>query len=127
MSLSEILKYFIATHIDSVDQLEILLLLKRDGNRSWRAVEVSSALYTSSESAAACLAELSMRGLLQVTGNTEEKLYRYAPKPELAHAVSEIERLYPKYPVSIINSIFSKPKDRIRTFEHLDDEKRGAG
>jgi hypothetical protein len=43
--------------------------------------------------------------------------YRYAPRTDdLGQAVAQLAREYPVYRVSIVNLIFSKPIDKIRTF-----------
>jgi hypothetical protein len=123
MPVSEILRHFIATHIDSVDQLEILLLLKRNFGRSWSSREVGGTLFTSSDTAATHLAGLAVKGLLTVGQNGDETTYRYDCRDaKLDLAVSDLERLYPKHPVTIISSIFAKPSDKIRPFESCWEE-----
>ena len=62
--LTDEIKAFIADHIRSVEQLEILLLLQRNPGREWSAADVSKELYVSPESTATRLADFHARGFL---------------------------------------------------------------
>lgn len=109
-------KRFIADHIDSVEALEVLLLLRNDPAREWSAEEVSRELYTQTDSAAKRLTELQSINLLVVT-DEPNLLYRYSPGTgELDHTVSELAKAYKERRVTVIGLIFSSPSDKIRTF-----------
>jgi predicted transcriptional regulator len=113
MQLSETVQQFVVRYINSVDQLEMLLLLRENDAKSWTAEEIARALFTQAETVQQRLAQLAGQGLL----TEKERTYRYSPRTtDLERAVSELAREYPRYRVSIINLIFSKPIDRIRTF-----------
>jgi hypothetical protein len=117
MALSDIVQQFINQHVHSVDQLEILLLLRRNSTRYWTAEEVSQALSTGTEAVASRLAQLTEDGLLAAMPAGVKQTYRYSARTaQLDAAVAELESAYPTYRVSIINLIFSKPIDKIRTF-----------
>lgn len=109
---------FIAEHIDSVEQVEVLLLLRRSGDREWTADAVSDELRTNPGSAAERLADLTARRLIAPAGGAPERPgYRYAPgTPALDQAVRGLDQAYAERRVSVINLIFSKPIDKIRTF-----------
>lgn len=105
----------IQQHIDSVEQLEVLLLLHDQPDRDWSAAEVSGELRTNERSTATRLADLTARGLV-AEGATRE-LYRYAPRThDLNAAVGGLAREYAVRRVSVITLIFAKPLDRIRSF-----------
>src|ERR1051326_5760778 len=57
-------KQFIAKHISSVDQLEVLLLLRDHPEREWSAQDVGRQLHMSYASALLRLANLRSRGLV---------------------------------------------------------------
>jgi hypothetical protein len=117
MQVSEAVQQFIVKYISSVDQLEILLLLKQDPRRAWTADETARALFTQTESVAIRLVELTSQGLLSEKKLAERAVYQYGPRtPDLDAVVTELARVYPAYRVSVINLIFSKPIDKIRTF-----------
>jgi hypothetical protein len=130
MHLSEALQQFIIRYINSIDQLEMLLMLQREPSREWTADEITRLLFSERESISSRLEELKDTGLVAAKELSGEIRYRYAPRtPELEDAASELARDYPMYRVSIINLIFSKPIDRIRTFADAfrfkkDDEKK---
>ncbi|MBE7553436.1 MAG: MarR family transcriptional regulator [Anaerolineales bacterium] len=113
--LSEEVKKFIAEHINSLEQLEVLLLLHSHPQQEWTAQEVSQELRLSQASAAMRLADLDKRGLLAVR-EASDPLYRYQPqKPDFEPTVDSLAKSYPDYRFTVINLIFSKPLDKIKT------------
>jgi hypothetical protein len=115
--LSETVQQFIVKYISSVDQLEILLLLKQNTHRPWSSDDVARTLATDTASMASRMSELVRAGLICEKPGTPSPTFQYAPStPELHNAVDELSAVYPQFRVSIINLIFSKPIDKIRTF-----------
>ncbi|MEX0714451.1 MAG: hypothetical protein WD278_19095 [Pirellulales bacterium] len=112
--LPDELRHFIAANINSVAQLELLLLLRGSPHKDWCPEEVSRALYTTTDMMAAQLAELEGRGLLT---STQQGRYRYAPgTPELAAIVDQVAKLYKERRVSVISTIYAEPTEKVRTF-----------
>ncbi len=112
----ENVRQFIADYIDSVAELEVLLLLKGTSERSWSADDVGVSLCTSGEMAGTQLADLSARGLLHTQAEIPPR-YQYGPRTkELAHLVSMLDEIYQQRRVSVITMIYSKPVDKVRTF-----------
>ena len=107
---------FIRKHIDSVEQLEMLLLLKRRADRDWTAAQVSRELSSHPDSATARLSEFCSKGLVIEKRSAESISYQYRPIPGLDSTLAQVAQAYGMYPVRLINLIFSKPIDRIRTF-----------
>ncbi len=108
---------FIQDHIDSVELIDVLLLLKGDGSAAWSAEEVSRRLYTSPASAANRLEALRASSIAAATDEPSRRTYRYQPaSSELARAVDDLEREYGSRRTRVINLIFSKPSDKVRTF-----------
>ena len=64
----EDVKRFIIDHITSVDQLEVLLLVRGNPRADWIASGVSKELYTQPEAAAMRLASLQALGLVNRAG-----------------------------------------------------------
>jgi hypothetical protein len=102
--------------LDSVVQLETLLLLHRDPRREWTADEVAKELRINPTAAADQMNILCERGLLTCTrGNGVS--YRDAPhSPKMAAAVDALEKTYAERRVTVITLIFSKPTDPLRSF-----------
>jgi hypothetical protein len=104
---------FIASHIVSVAQLDVLLLLRAAADKEWTVPEVARALVTQPEAAAGWLDDLRQRGL----ASESESRYRYSPaSPELDQIVDELAESYAKYRVAVIGLIFARPSERITSF-----------
>lgn len=98
----------------SVEQLEILLLLRAHRGRDWSAEEIAKELRIAALSAANRLLDLAGRGLLV---EASPGRFRYEPNDQaLGAAVEGLAKVYPERRVSVIEIIFSKPNDVIRTF-----------
>lgn len=109
------MRRLIADHIDSVEQLEILLLLYQHPERSWSAESVARELRISAMSAGDRLKDMARAGILSKVQGAEGE-YRYEPDPQMGEAVAGLATAYSERRVTVINLIFSKPVDKIRTF-----------
>ena len=107
---------FIAENIDAAEQLDILLLLHRNRDRSYTALEVSQAVFTVPASATMRLEGLVARGLLSSTGASDPR-YQYAPRdPTMATRADELATAYQTDRVGVIKLIFARPPDPVQTF-----------
>lgn len=105
----------VASRITSVEQLEILLLLRRERERSWTAADVAEELRSSESSANKRLADLQKGGLIEATSTSAA--YRYAPAADwLGKAVDSLADLYAESPYRVIDLIFAKPIDDLRVY-----------
>jgi hypothetical protein len=103
---------FILGHIESIAQLEALLLLRREPERSWRERDVAERLYIGHLPASEVLARLSAQGLLAVA----EDGYRYQPcTSELESIVGRVAEVYARQLIPVTHLIHAKPS-RIREF-----------
>jgi predicted ArsR family transcriptional regulator len=83
----------IADHIVSIEQLDILLLLRARPDVAWNAKEVADELRTSEWSAAGRMADLRARGL--VTAEGDPIRYRFAPaSDELRATLDRLAQIY---------------------------------
>jgi predicted ArsR family transcriptional regulator len=117
-AVSEELELFVAEHIHSLHQLEVLLLLQRTAPRAWTAAQTAAELRTNPAAAAATLAKLAERGLL-ATSTGADPTYTYAPAaPELDEAVIALAEMYEERRLTVIDLIFSSPEkpEAIRAF-----------
>jgi hypothetical protein len=107
---------FLAEHISSVAQLEVLLLLRRQREREWTPSEVAKELYTTPEMVADQLGDLQRRGLLSVADGSDPH-YRFWPTtPELDGQITRLDAIYRERRVAVITFIYSQPLDKVRTF-----------
>ena len=107
---------FIAEHVNSVAQLEILLLLRSDPARLWTTADVSGALRTTAETAAETLTTLQSKRIV-TRDEAPQGGCRYAPEtPELAELIDRLATVYDERRVTVITMIYSKPVDKVQTF-----------
>jgi hypothetical protein len=103
---------FIIRHIDSVTQLEALLLLRSNLDETWDSSATAKRLYTSEQEVAEALALLCHDGLLSVSEGT----YRYdCATPKQRDLVDRLAMIYSRQLISVTNVIHAKPR-RIRQF-----------
>lgn len=103
---------FLAMHVDSVAQLEALLLLRQQPSLCWDAKNVASRLYIGELDAFEALAHLASQGCLA----RESDGFRFEPRSDqLARTVEMLAEYYRTHLIPITNFIHAKPR-RIRQF-----------
>lgn len=107
--LSILVTRFIEDNIQSVEQLEILILLAAHPEKTWTAESVSKELRSSPRSVERWLRQLSERRLITTENDS------YGMHPDLKELVQQVSEAYATYRVSIIEMIFSRPQTRLQT------------
>jgi hypothetical protein len=102
--LPDEVRRFVHDHIDSVERLEVLLLLHRHP-RVWRAGEVSNERRSSDPAANFHLRGLSESGLLIA----EADGFRIHGDPKLARTLDLVAQTFRERQVSVITFIYTKP------------------
>jgi hypothetical protein len=110
--LSPAASKLIVERIDSVRQLELVLLLHGDAARAWTASEVAAELRTSAPWAEEQLTILIRRGLVRRDGVA----FRFAAEGELGLAAADLARAYASFPVTVVTVIYSNPNRAARSF-----------
>ena len=114
--IPEGVREFIAENIDSIAELEALLLFRRESDAGWSTASLAERLYASTEQTEEAIAKLCSLGLVDVL-ETDPLTYHYQPSStELDGMVSDIAETYSKYLVPVTNLIHSKPHSRIQQF-----------
>ena len=112
--IPEDVRRFLLQCIDSVEQLEVLLLLHKAPDEAWSAETVAQALYSNPDSIARRLAGLLANGLVAPVLSSS---YRYHPKSaELGATVTLLAQTYRQRRVAVITVIASKPMENVRAF-----------
>jgi hypothetical protein len=118
--ITETVERFIQDHIQSVEQLEVLLLLSSAPDKEWTATEVSQNLYRQPESIESRLDDLHARGLLLVRPNAEQPekgpRYHINTASRDLQTIKELEVAYRVRKDAVIRLIFAKPQDNLRVF-----------
>jgi hypothetical protein len=106
--------HFVASHIQSVEQLEILCLLVANPSKSWLASEIFRHIQSTEKSVEECLQYFLTRGLLSVDAHC---LFQFSPKtPELAQSAIDLVKTYRECRVTVIEAIYKKPRDPVQSF-----------
>lgn len=103
----------IAERIDTIPELEALLLLRQTREQSWSADEAGQRLYVSPAVAAHILSAMTERGLFKrVLGR-----YQYGPETnELDASVALLAECYSKQLIAVTNIVHAKPSAGVRLF-----------
>jgi hypothetical protein len=105
---------FLNDHVESVVQLEVLLLVYASPGRDFATADVVEALRIEPAWAEAQLSAMCARGILV---RAAAGSYRWDPAtPELESAVGGLARAYADRRVSVIGLIYAKPSDQLRSF-----------
>ncbi len=111
------LRDLIRRYFDSVESVEIVLLLRRSPQTFWAADAVSVQLGIQREVAAAKLGALAANGILAL--GPETHAYRYAPATdEIGRSVDDLAAAYAGRRLTVINTIYSANLERLRTFSN---------
>lgn len=105
---------FVLKYIHSIEQLEVLLLLRKESDREWRAEDVSATLRTNPVSAAGRLTDLKARKLISKRIDTGEPLYRYTHDAEVREVMDDVAKFYASHRHAIIELIYLRPAETLR-------------
>ena len=112
-AVPETVRKLIAERIDSIPELEAVLLLRQHRDQSWSAEEAGQRLYLSPAVAAHVLDILTSRGFLAHS----LQRFQYAPEtPELDAEVTLLANTYSKQLIAVTNIVHAKPSAGVRLF-----------
>jgi hypothetical protein len=111
--LSPRVRAFILAHVDSIELLEVLLMLAARPDASLSVQEISDQLRTAPQSAAIRLRHLVQHDL--VLAEPPDR-FRIRQDPELAAIVREVAQTYRERHVTVVTLIYSRPSDVVRVF-----------
>lgn len=99
---------FILINIDSIAQLEALLLLCASPAEKWDVAALAKRLYISEQETSTLLASLCDLGLTAISGDDPVR-YTYQPaSDDLARMVDRLADVYAKHLVPVTNLVHSK-------------------
>ena len=115
-SLTAEAEEFVARAIESIQQVEVLLLLRGTSERWWTAAEIARELGVSESTAAYDASALRARGLLAKQRETPPA-YRYEPKNiQLLAGVESIAAAYRDQPLVVAKAISNRSARVLKTF-----------
>lgn len=112
--ISPQLRQFLANHIKSVEQLEILCLLGEEPSRSWSVAETYRCILSTEKSVQEGLQHFVAHNLF---ASEPEGRFRFAPKAsDLNAAARDLIKTYRERRVAIIEMIYRNPTESARHF-----------
>jgi DNA-binding MarR family transcriptional regulator len=113
-AVPEDLQDLLRQHVESIDQLEVLALLREQEPRAWIAEDVARRLNLPVSAARAALQQLSGRGLLAVSA-LEEAEFSYRPLGgELRERTERLLQLYATERAAVMRVLSSNAIARLR-------------
>jgi hypothetical protein len=110
--LPQDVKQFIAQHIESLAQLEVLLYLRENAKRPVHPGEIASRLGFVSEMASAILADLTRQDFAVKA----DASFRFHPGSEEARGLIEtVAEMYRTRRLAVTTEIYSRPLEKVRT------------
>jgi hypothetical protein len=109
-------RQFILDNIDSVAQLETLLLLREYIGKTWKPSAVARRLYIQPRAAAEVLRILHERELIELA-DPDAPAYKYGPTtPERGRLVEDLATTYGKQLVAVTQLIHAKAAGNVHRF-----------
>jgi hypothetical protein len=108
------LKQFIAQHVESLAQLEALLILRQDRQTPWQSAALCQRLYISPDMCEGILVDLIRRGFAERTADGGVQ-YR-PPSDDADRLLTDLAAIYQERRVAVITEIYSKPVNKVQTF-----------
>jgi DNA-binding MarR family transcriptional regulator len=115
-AFSNDLQQFIDANVESLAQLEALLLLRSEPQREWTADALAKALYITREMGAALLQNLVSRGLARPVNGKPDRFVYSPASADSRNLVERLARVYEERRVAVITQIYSKPVNKVQTF-----------
>lgn len=109
--IPEDVREYVLNHVDSIAQLEALLLLRAQPGEAWDLVKMARRLYISEPEVSEAVALLVNSGLVIV----DQGHFSYRPAPGIGDLIERVLATYRRHLIPVTNLIHSKPP-RIRQF-----------
>lgn len=107
---------FLHSSIDSVEQLQILLLLAEDNSSDWTIDSVSRELRSTYGSVEKRIMDLQNSGVLTPEASLDGKLRFLPSSPAIKEIVLELTQIYRQRPHRVIAQIYNKPPAALQSF-----------
>ena len=114
--LPEDVRVLLHEHIESYEQLEVLLLLRRERYQEWTTAGLAARLHVREELVESALEGLKAGGLVAVTGEAPARRFAYRPTSSgVDAAAGRLDREYAERPIRIIQLMSANAIERLRT------------
>lgn len=114
-SLPQEVESLLGAHVESYEQLAVLLLVQSEPDRQWSAEDLAHNLRIALSIAAESAMDLCSRGLVRVAGRKPSPHYQYAATGSIASAVSQLAVEYARNPLGVVKALSANAIRRVRT------------
>ena len=111
--LAEEVRQFLAANIASVEQLEVLLLLRVGRDRAWTSHEVYQRVMTNVSSIERSLDKLCGHGLAE---QADEGKYRFRASPDVERVLEQVATAYKEMPTRILSALYGTSSSELQAF-----------
>lgn len=125
--IPEEIKAFILAHIDSIAELEALLVLRENSGQSRTCKEVADRIYCDEKTTAAVLHKLISHGLIAPDAGSPGRFRYQQSTPEHTDMLNRLADVYARYVVPITTLVHNKSKRHIKSFADAFKLKKGDG
>jgi len=115
---------FLDAHIDSIPQMEILMLLHEDRAQAWPADTISARIYQPLSGVLPLLRGLQAHGLVTVEGPAETSLYRYLDDPATRPLMDKVATAYRTQLIEVTRFVHAKASRSVLEFARAFDLKK---
>jgi hypothetical protein len=113
--LPEDVRALLDEHIETYEQLEVLLLLRRERHEKWTVTGLAARLQVRAELIGSALEGLEAAGLVAVTGADCAAHFVYRPATSVLDAAAgRLDREYTEWPIRIIRLMSANAIERVR-------------
>lgn len=109
------IRSFISSHVRSVEQLEILILLSREAKTAWTVQKVYDAILSTPQSVERWLDEMVRNGLLEKMAEPAAS-YRCTAEASLISQMRQLGDIYSTRPVRVIEAIYRRDASAAQSF-----------
>ena len=114
--LPEDVRALLHEHIESYEQLEVLLLLRRERYEEWTIAALAARLHVREELIASALERLKSASLVAAVSATAAMRFAYRPGSSgLDAAAGHLDRAYAERPIRVIQLMSANAIERLRT------------
>lgn len=106
---------FIAQNIDTVPQLEALLLLWENQHKAWSEDEIAARIYVSRDAAAGIVQALQRHQLITAEAGSPPR-YQYSSAGDASNLMPAVAAAYRRHLVPVANFIHSGASSSVREF-----------
>jgi hypothetical protein len=115
---------FLDAHIDSIPQMEILMLLHDGRTQAWPADVIAARIYQPVAAVLPLLRGLQAHGLVTLHESAETPLYRYDDRPETRQVMLDVAAAYRSQLIEVTRFVHAKASRSVLEFARAFDFKK---